>query len=59
MDQVDIQASIMADSVGTVRVISGFCSSRWVPEVGPVGFENASPGAHLLNIVLSMLIKKV
>jgi hypothetical protein len=59
MNQVDVQTRIMANSIGTVRIVFRLCSSRRVPEVGPVGFEDASSGAHLLNIILSMLIKKV
>jgi hypothetical protein len=59
MDQVDVQASIMADSVGAMRVIFGLCSSGWVPEVCPVRFEDASSGANLLTLFFSMLIENV
>jgi hypothetical protein len=52
VNQVDVQTGVMADSVGAVRVVLGLCGSWWVPEIGPVGFEDASARAYLLELIL-------
>ena len=53
MNQIDVQTSVVADSVGAVRIIFGLWGSRWVPEVGPVWFEDAGAGAYLLTLMLA------
>jgi hypothetical protein len=52
VNQVDVQTGVMANSVGAVRVVFRLCGSWWVPEVGPMGFEDACAGAYLLELIL-------
>lgn len=47
MRDVDVETGVMADPVRAVDIIFGLCSSRWVPEVGPVRFEDSSSGTYL------------
>jgi hypothetical protein len=48
MGEVNIKQGIVAYSVSAARIIFRFCSSRWVPEVGPVRFKDAGTRAYLL-----------
>lgn len=48
MGEIDVKTGVVAYSVGAVRVIFRFRSSRGLPEVAPVRFEDAGTGAYLL-----------
>lgn len=48
MGEIDVKGGIVAYSVGAMRVILRFRSSRGLPKVAPVRFEDASTGAYLL-----------
>lgn len=48
MGEVDVKAGVMSYSFGAMRVILRFRSSRGVPEVAPMRFEDAGSGAYLV-----------
>jgi hypothetical protein len=48
MGEVDVKTSVMAYSVGTMRVVFRFWSSRGVPKVAPMRFEDAGTGTYLV-----------
>jgi hypothetical protein len=60
MGEVDVKTSVMAYSVGAMRVVFRFRSTRWVPEVAPMRFEDAGTGAYLVlsAIVQEQLLRK-
>lgn len=46
----------MADSVRAVQGVFGLRGARWVPEIGPVGLEDAGAGTDLrVMMVLEMV----
>lgn len=47
MGEVDVKAGIVAYSVGAMGVVFRFRSSRRVPKVAPVRFEDAGSRAYL------------
>lgn len=54
--EVDIQAGVVADSVRAVQGVFGLRGARWVPEIGPVGLEDAGAGTDLrVMMVLEMV----
>jgi hypothetical protein len=59
MGEIDVKTCVMAYAVSAMRVIFRFSSSRRVPEVAPVRFEDAGSGAYLvlLAIVTGTVIK--
>jgi hypothetical protein len=58
MGKIDVKTGVVAYSVSAMRVIFRFRSSRRVPEIAPVRFEDAGAGAYLVLSVTLALPKR-